>query len=185
MVGLGRGLEEGTVPALGDLRRLLHGHLPVDLVTLVAHQHDGDGLHVAFDLHDLVVDGLELFQRLSGRDGEDEDEGVALGDGQALHGGELVAARRVCDLQRAHLLVAGDHLAVRVLDRRDVGLAERAPYKAQHERALAHAPGPEHHHPVVVALLWHHAQPHGSVLRRLGTQERQIDEIIIRLVCCA
>ena len=88
---------------------------------------------------------------------------MSFGDRQALHRRKLVAARRVGDLQRAHLLVAADHLPVRVLDRRHVALAERASHEAQHERALADAAGPEHHHPVVVALLRHHPQANRSV----------------------
>ena len=35
---------------------------------------------------------------------------MALADGQALHGGELMAAGRVGDLQGAYLLVAADNL---------------------------------------------------------------------------
>ena len=53
---------------------------------------------------------FELLQALSGWYREDHDEGVALGDGEPLHGGELVAARRVRDLHRAHRVVAADHL---------------------------------------------------------------------------
>lgn len=63
--------------------------------------------------------------------------------------------RRVGDLQRAYVLVAADHLPVRVLDGRYVRLAERALDEPEHQRALAHAARPEHHHPVVVALFRH------------------------------
>ena len=80
---------------------------------------------------------------------------MALGDGQALHGGELVAARGVGDLEGADALVAADHLAVGVLDGGDVALAERPLHEAQHQRALAHAAGTKHDHTVVIALLWH------------------------------
>ena len=38
-----------------------------------------------------------------GCDGVDENEGVTLGNGEALHSGKLVAACGVCDLQRANL----------------------------------------------------------------------------------
>lgn len=51
--------------------------------------------HLVDDLQDV----LELLEALPGGDAEDEDEGVALGDGQPLHRGELVRARRVRDLE--------------------------------------------------------------------------------------
>ena len=43
-------------------------------------------------------------------DGEDQDEGVAFGDGEALHGGKLVTSCGVGDLQRADALITADHL---------------------------------------------------------------------------
>lgn len=43
-------------------------------------------------------------------DGEDQDEGVAFGDGKALHGGKLVTSCCVSDLQRADALITADHL---------------------------------------------------------------------------
>ncbi len=89
---------------------------------------------------------------------------MALGDGESLHGGELVAPRGVRDLQGTHLLVAADDLAVGVLDGRDVVLAERASHEAQNERALPDAAGAEHDDAVVVALLRHDAQPDRAVL---------------------
>ncbi|TNN53310.1 hypothetical protein EYF80_036465 [Liparis tanakae] len=101
-------------------------------------------------------------RRLLAGDGVDQDEGVAFGDGQALHGGELVAPRGVGDLQRAHALVAADHLAVGVLHRGDVGVPEGALDEAQHQGALPHSARPEHHHPIVVALLRHSATPQAS-----------------------
>lgn len=102
--------------------------------------------------------GPELLQRLPGRARVDQDERVALGHGQPLHGRELVRSRRVGDLQRAYVLVAANHLPVRVLDGRYVRLAERALDEPQHQRALAHAARPEHHHPVVVALFRHNGR---------------------------
>lgn len=80
---------------------------------------------------------------------------MALGHGQPLHGRELVRPRGVRDLQRAYVLVAADHLPVRVLDGRYVRLAERALDEPQHQRALAHAARPENHHAVIVALFRH------------------------------
>ena len=97
---------------------------------------------------------------------------MTLGYGQPLHGGKLVAAGRVCDLQRAHLLVAADHLSVGVLNRRDVAFPKGAANEPQHQRALADPARPEHHHSVVVALLRHHAQSHRSVLRNLREEDR-------------
>lgn len=111
-----------TVPLLGERRPQLSGDLAVSLVTLVADKHDGNVLNVPFDINDLLKDGLEFLERLAAAQREDEDEGVALGDGESLHSGELMGARRVRDLQGTHLLVTADHLAVRVLDGRDVRL---------------------------------------------------------------
>lgn len=59
---------------------------------------------------DLLVDGFQLLQRLAAGDGVDQDEGVAFGDGQALHGGELVTSCCVSDLQRADAFITADHL---------------------------------------------------------------------------
>ena len=82
---------------------------------------------------------------------------MALGDGQTLHGGELVAPRGVGDLERAHALVAADHLAVGVLHRGDVGVPEGALHEAQDQGALPYSTRPKHHHTIVVALLRHSA----------------------------
>lgn len=103
----------------------------------------------------LLVNGFELLQRLFAGDGVDQDEGVAFGDGQALHGGELVAPRGVRDLEGAHAFVAADHLAVGVLHRGDVGVPEGALDETQDQGALPDSPCPEHHHAIVVALLRH------------------------------
>lgn len=62
--------------------------------------------HLSYDFED----GPELLQALGRGDGVDEDERVPPGDVEPLHGGKLVAARRVRDLERAHVLVAADHL---------------------------------------------------------------------------
>lgn len=63
--------------------------------------------------------------------------------------------RRVGDLQRANVLVAADHLPIRVLNGRNVRFAERALDEPQHQRALAHTARPENHHTVIVALFRH------------------------------
>lgn len=55
---------------------------------------------------------------------------MPLGDVEPLHGGKLVAARRVRDLERADVLVATDHLSVGVLNGGDVALPERSFYEA-------------------------------------------------------
>lgn len=104
-----------------------------------------------------MVNRFELLQRLFAGDGVDQDEGVAFGDGQALHGGELVAPRGVGDLEGAYAFVAADHLAVGVLHRWDVGVPEGALDEAQDQGAFANSPCPEHHHAIVVALLRHSA----------------------------
>lgn len=47
------------------------------------------------------------------------------------------------------------HLSVGVLDCGDVGVSEGAFHEPKHQRALPHPAGTEHHHPVVITLLWH------------------------------
>lgn len=160
VVGFGGRLHEVAAPALGLALALRGGHLPVlRLVALVPHQHDGDvGELGALHLLDDVPYRPQLLQGLPGGARVHEDEGVALGDGEALHGGELVGARRVRDLERADVLVAAYHLAVGVLDGGNVGLPEGALDEAQDQRGLAHAARSEHHDPVVIALLGHGEQ---------------------------
>lgn len=53
VVGLGRRLHEGALPLVGLGFPVLGFHLPVGLVALVAHEHDGNGINVAFDGQDL------------------------------------------------------------------------------------------------------------------------------------
>lgn len=111
VVGLGGGLHEVALPRLRLRLAVRALHLPgVALVALVPHEHDGELQLVALDLPDDLPDGPQLLQALAARDGVHEDEGVAFADGEALHGRELVRARRVSDLQRADVLVAADHL---------------------------------------------------------------------------
>lgn len=112
-----------------------------------------------FKLHTphLLVNRFELLQGLFARDGVDQDEGVAFGDRQALHGRELVTPCGVCDLEGAHALITADHLAVGVLHCGDVGVPECALHEAQDQGAFPHSTCPEHHHTIVVALLWHSA----------------------------
>ncbi|KAL7876718.1 hypothetical protein AOLI_G00116810 [Acnodon oligacanthus] len=114
-----------------------------------------EGADVQHEVEHLLVDGLELLQRLPAGDGVDQDEGVTFGDGKALHGGELVAAGGVGNLQRAHALITADHLPVRVLHCGDVRVPERSLHKPQHQRAFPNSAGSEHHHPVIVTLLRH------------------------------
>ena len=111
MVRLSWGLHVRTAPRLGHGGGVVGVDLSaVCLVTLIADQHDGDGLNVALDGDNLLHDGLELLQGLPAADAVDQDEGMAFADGQALHGGKLMAACGVGDLERAHLFVAADHL---------------------------------------------------------------------------
>ena len=156
VVELSRGLHEGALPLAGQRLGLAALHLAVRaLVTLVPHQHDGDALHIPFDLTDLFIDGFELLQGLPAGDGVDQNEGMPFGDGQPLHGRELVAARGVRDLQGADALVTADDLPVGVFHSGDVALPECTFHKPQDQRALANTTCAEHGHPVIVALLWH------------------------------
>lgn len=75
----------------------------------------------------------EFLKRLSGRARVHQYERVALGHGQPLHGGKLMRSRRIGDLQRAYVLVAANHLPIRVLDGRYVRLAEGALDETQHQ----------------------------------------------------
>lgn len=53
-VHLGGRLHEGTFPGTGLSLALLRVHLTLGrLITLVAHEHDGNGLHVALDGYNL------------------------------------------------------------------------------------------------------------------------------------
>ena len=103
----------------------------------------------------MLIDGLELLQRLPAGDGVDQDESMPFGDGQPLHGWELVTARGVRDLQGADALVTADDLPVRVFHSGDVALPKRAFHKPQDKRALANTTCAEHSHPVIIALLRH------------------------------
>lgn len=58
VVSLGRGLHESTLPGLGLGLSILGLDFPLRLVTLVPHEHDWDGLYVAFDSENLLVYGL-------------------------------------------------------------------------------------------------------------------------------
>lgn len=58
-VRLGRCLHEGTLPGGGLSLALLRLHLALGrLVTFVAHEHDGNGLHGAFDGQNLQRHGI-------------------------------------------------------------------------------------------------------------------------------
>ncbi len=53
VVGLGRRLHEGALPLVGLGFPVLGLHLPLGLIALVAHKHDGNGLDVALYGQDL------------------------------------------------------------------------------------------------------------------------------------
>ena len=80
--------------------------------------------------------------------------GDAVGHDEALpvlyvevtHGGELLRAGRVEDLEDAGRVVHLDLLPVKVLDRRVVLLHEEARHELHRERGLADAAGAQHHH---------------------------------------
>jgi hypothetical protein len=59
-----------------------------------------------FDFANDFPRGSQFFQRLSGGDGEDQNEHVSLGNVEPLHGRKLMRSRRIGNLQRAHILVA-------------------------------------------------------------------------------
>ena len=66
---------------------------------------------VALDLLEHENDWAEFLETLLTGDGIGENEGVALGYRQPLHGRELMRPGRVRDLQRANvLLIAADYL---------------------------------------------------------------------------
>lgn len=160
VVGLGRSLHEIALPRLRLRLPVRALHLPgVALVALVPHQHDRELHLVALDLPNHLPDRPQLLQALATRDGVDKDEGMSFADGEPLHGRELVGARRVRDLERADVLVAADHLAIRVFDGGYVGLPEGALDEAQDQGGLADASSPEHHHAVVVTLFRHLLTP--------------------------
>lgn len=159
-VGLGRRLHEGASPSLGLVQSGRVVHLAsLGFVTLVADEHHRNAFQIALDLVDDGPDRTQFLQRLLAGDRVDQDERVALRYAQSLHRRKLMAARRVRDLQRTDVLVAADHLPVRVLDGRYVALAECASDEAQDQRTLADAAGSEHHHPIIVALFGHTFSP--------------------------
>ena len=86
-------------------RLFVHFSLAGVLVALVAHQHHGNPIQIAFHLVDRLQDGLQLLQTLSGDDREDKDERVAFRDRQSLHGWKLVRTRRVGYVQGANGVV--------------------------------------------------------------------------------
>ncbi len=75
-----------------------------------------------------------------------DDEPLAVLDVQIPHGGELLRARRVEDLEDAGRVVHLDLLAVKVLDRRVVFLHEVARDELNGEGGFADAAGAQHDH---------------------------------------
>ena len=57
------------------------------------------------------------------------------------------------------------HLSVCVLNGRDVALSEGPPHEAQDKGAFADTAGSEHDDTVVIRLLRHHPEAHGTVLK--------------------
>jgi len=113
---LGRGLEEGAAPLLGELGALGVVDLALVLeVGLVADEDHGDLISV-LGAEDLVVEDGDLLERGLGGDVVDEEEALAVAHPLVLHGGELLLAGGVENVEQSGFIVDDDLLAVRVLD---------------------------------------------------------------------
>ena len=97
------------------------------------------------DSQDLLSEVLEVVEGGLRRDGVDEHESLPVLHVEVAHGGELLRAGRVEDLEHALLPVHLDLLPVRVLYRRVVLLHEDALHELDGQRRLADAAGAEDH----------------------------------------
>ena len=79
-------------------------------------------------------------------DGVDDDEALAVADVEVPHGGELLGAGGVQDLEDRGRAVDLNFLAVKVLDGRVVLLHEAPGDELDGEGALAHTARAQHHH---------------------------------------
>ncbi len=121
-------------------------HLPLAIqIHLVAHQDHGHAL-VALDADDLVAHGLDVLEALLVDQTVNKDEALAVLDVQIAHGGELLGACRVQDLQHRRRRVHLDLLAVEVLYRRVVLLDEGSGDELNGQRRFSHAAGSQHDH---------------------------------------
>ena len=101
------------------------------------------GTTACLDSQDLLPEVLEVVEGGLRRDGVDEDESLPVLHVEVPHGGELLRAGRVEDLEHALLPVHLDLLPVRVLYRRVVLLHEDPLHELDGERRLADAAGAE------------------------------------------
>lgn len=124
VIGFGRCLQEGAAPEFRLFHAFLDADLSVPVIALIPNEHDGDAVHVPLDFTYDIIDRFEFFKRLAAGDGVDENKRVTLADGQTLHGGELMGASCVGDLESADVLVAADDLPVGILDGRYVAFSE-------------------------------------------------------------
>ena len=107
---LGRGLDEGAPPDLGQGHALDGGDLALALeVHLVAHQQDGDTVR-ALDPHDLVPHRLNVLEGLVVGEGVHDHEPLTVLDVEVPHAGELLRPGRIKDLQHAGAVVHLDLL---------------------------------------------------------------------------
>lgn len=138
---LGRGLEEGTAEALGQLGALGVLDLAVLLqIALVADQHDRDLVGVLGTV-DLVEQDGDLVEGGAAGDVVDQQEALAVAHPLVLHGAELLLAGGVQDVQDGGLVIDDDLLPVAVLDGGVVLVQEVVRDQANGQRGLTDATG--------------------------------------------
>ena len=98
------------------------------------------------DPDDLVSHGLDVLETLLVDQAVDQDEALAVPDVQVPHGGELLGAGRVQDLQHGRGGVHLDLLSVEILDGGVVLLDECPGDELHGEGGLAHPAAAQHHH---------------------------------------
>ena len=132
-----RNFEENAIELLSKSLPLLCGDdTGVVEVALVAHKDDG---HVLRVLHaeDLLAHVAEVVEAAQGHDGVHQDEALPVLHVEVSHGGELLCARSVEDLEHALLAVDLALLPVRVLDRGVVLLDKDALHEENGDGRLA------------------------------------------------
>ena len=93
------GLDKGAAPYLSKCHPLHCGHLPLGLqVHFVAHQQDRHPL-APFHPHNLISHSLYVLESLVVGEAIDDDETLPVLDVEVAHGGELLGAGSVQDLQ--------------------------------------------------------------------------------------
>ena len=99
-----------------------------------------------FDPDDLVPHGLDVLETLLVDQAVDQNEALAVPDVQIPHGGELLGAGRVQDLQHRRRGVHLNLLPVEIFDGRVVFLYEGPGDKLDGQRGLAHPAAAQDHH---------------------------------------